>query len=204
MISLCWQNCACPQGRLVHYSNASRTVKVGSNGDGLCIMSGMAKSDELTHLDEAGRARMVDVGGKAASERRAVARVHVILSPATLKLVRQGDEKKGDLRAVAETAGIMASKRTAELIPHCHPLPLNHSQVTVSFSDELPGVIIEAAASTHAKTGVEMEALTAAAVAALTVYDMVKAVEPEARITDLHLVEKQGGTGGDYAVESGA
>jgi cyclic pyranopterin phosphate synthase len=160
-------------------------------------MSGMEKKGKLTHLDEAGKAKMVDVGDKPSTDRTAVARVHVLLSPATLDLVRQGDGKRGDLRTVVETAGIMASKRTSELIPHCHPLPLDNATVEVTFSDDLPGVVIETSASTHARTGVEMEALTAAAVAALTVYDMVKAVEPNARISDLCLVEKRGGRSGD-------
>ncbi len=156
----------------------------------------------LTHLDESGKARMVDVGDKPATDRRAVARAHVMLTPETLEVVRAGDLKKGDLRSVVETAGIMAAKRTAELIPHCHPLPLNHIEVQVSFADDLPGVVIEAAARTHAKTGVEMEALTAVSVAALTVYDMVKAVEPEARITDVGLVRKSGGQSGDIDLEA--
>lgn len=164
-------------------------------------MDGMAEEERLTHLDETGKARMVDVGDKSSSDRTAIARVHVILSPATLELVRQGDELRGDLRSVVETAGIMAGKRTAELIPHCHPLPLNHVAVEVEFVDDLPGVVIETSTRTHAKTGVEMEALTAAAVAALTVYDMVKAVEPGARITDLRLVEKRGGGAGEVRPE---
>lgn len=145
---------------------------------------------------------MVDVGDKPATDRRAVARAHVLLSPETLEVVRAGDLKKGDLRSVVETAGIMAAKRTAELIPHCHPLPLNHVELQIAFSDELPGVVIEAAVRTHAKTGVEMEALTAATVAALTVYDLVKAVEPEARISEVGLVRKSGGQHGDIDLEA--
>lgn len=163
----------------------------------------MAKDKGLTHLDEAGRARMVDVGAKAASDRWAVARGHVVMSAETLSLVEAGDLKRGDLRAVVETAGLMAAKRTADLIPHCHPLPLSHVKVELNYSSELPGVVIEATARTHAATGVEMEALTAVSVAALTVYDMVKAVEREAQITDIRLIEKHGGTGGDVVLEDG-
>ncbi|MDX1600219.1 MAG: cyclic pyranopterin monophosphate synthase MoaC [Anaerolineales bacterium] len=162
----------------------------------------MSESDELTHLDESGRARMVDVGNKPTTDRQAIARAHVILSNPTLELVKQGDLKRGDLTAVVETAGIMAAKRTSELIPHCHPLPLSHIEVELSFSEELPGVVIEASTRTQSQTGVEMEALTAVSVAALTVYDMVKAVEPSARITDVQLVRKRGGQSGDYDLEA--
>lgn len=159
-------------------------------------------SKKLTHLDESGRARMVDVGEKAASDRTAVARGRVLVSAETLGLVKSGDLKSGDLRAVVQTAGMMAAKRTAELIPHCHPLPLNHIEVELSFNDDPPAIEIEATTRTHAKTGVEMEALTAVSVAALTVYDMVKAVEPEARISDVRLVRKRGGQSGDFELEA--
>jgi cyclic pyranopterin phosphate synthase len=161
----------------------------------------MTDEKDLTHLDEGGRARMVDVGGKPTSDRWAVARGHVLLSADTLALVEAGDRDRGSLAAVVETAGVMAAKRTSELIPHCHPLPLSHIDVAVRFDNELPGAVVEATARTRARTGVEMEALTAVAVAALTLYDMVKAVEREARITDIRLVEKHGGKSGDLVLE---
>lgn len=145
---------------------------------------------------------MVDVGDKADSDRWATARGRVLMQPATLALIRAGDDKRGDFRAVAETAGVMAAKRTGELIPHCHPLALTHIDVSVSLSESPPAVEIEATVRTRGKTGVEMEALTAVSVAALTVYDMVKAVERTARITDIRLVEKHGGASGDVVLES--
>lgn len=145
---------------------------------------------------------MVDVGEKTTSDRWATARGRVRMRPETLALILAGDDKTGDFRAVAETAGIMAAKRTAGLIPHCHPLPLTHVDVSVTFSDSPPGVEIEATTRTRGQTGVEMEALTAVSVAALTVYDMVKAVEREAHITDIRLVEKHGGASGDVVLES--
>lgn len=154
--------------------------------------------EEITHLDHEGRARMVDVGDKPETERVAVARGAVRMSAETLETARRGDLKKGDLRSVAELAGVMAAKRTAELIPLCHPLPLTHVSVELAFDDQLPGVRIEATARTTARTGVDMEALTAVSVAALTVYDMLKGVERAARITDIRLVEKRGGRSGDY------
>ncbi len=144
---------------------------------------------------------MVDVGGKPETERWAVARGTVRLSAEAFAAARAGDLPKGDLRATAELAGILAAKRTAELIPLCHPLPLSHIQVTVELDPALPGVTIEALARATGKTGVEMEALTAVAVAALTVYDMVKAVDKRARIQDVHLVEKHGGKSGDVTLE---
>lgn len=159
-------------------------------------------SKKLSHLDRAGRARMVDVGGKPETERWAVARGHVLLAPSTLSQARAGDLKKGDLRAVAELAGIMAAKRTAHLIPLCHPLPLTQVTVEVAFEDGLPGAVITATVRTNARTGVEMEALTAVSVAALTVYDMVKGIDRQARITDIRLVEKHGGQSGDLVLES--
>jgi len=144
---------------------------------------------------------MVDVGGKPDTERVAVAAGEVRMKPETLRLIRAGDLKKGDLRATAELAGVMAAKRTAELIPLCHPLPLTHVDVELQFSEELPGVEVTASVRTVARTGVEMEALTAVAVAALTVYDMIKGLERGARISDLRLVEKHGGSSGDYVAE---
>lgn len=159
------------------------------------------KTSNFTHLDVSGRARMVDVSDKPESERWAVARGAVVMSPETLAVVQAAELKKGDVRAVAEVAGVMAAKRTSELIPLCHPIPLTHVEVQVDLSDELPGVIITATARTKARTGVEMEALTAVSVAALTVYDMIKAVERTAQITDIRLVEKGGGTSGDMVLE---
>ncbi len=151
---------------------------------------------KLTHLDAKGAMRMVDVGAKAPTERRAVARGKLRLSAPTLRLVRSGTAKKGDVLAAARLAGIMAAKRTSELIPLCHPLPLSHLAVELSFVRD--GIVIEATAATTGPTGVEMEALTAVSVAGLTLYDMVKAVERGARLTDIRLVEKSGGTSGTY------
>jgi len=144
---------------------------------------------------------MVDVGGKGETDRWAAARGHVIMAPASFEAARAGDLKKGDLRSVAELAGIMAAKRTSELIPLCHPLPLGSVNVQVEFDPGLPGVVLTAVVKTRARTGVEMEALTAVSVAALTVYDMVKAVDKAARITDIRLLEKHGGRSGDLVLE---
>ena len=148
----------------------------------------MASRDRasLSHVDEAGAIRMVDVAAKPAERRRAVARAFVRMRPETAAELRS--LPKGDALATAQVAGIMAAKRTAELIPLCHPLPL--SVVDVALSIEVDGVAIETAAETTAQTGVEMEALTAAAVAALTVYDMAKAIDPEMVVADLRLAEK--------------
>ncbi|MDQ3934817.1 MAG: cyclic pyranopterin monophosphate synthase MoaC [Actinomycetota bacterium] len=146
--------------------------------------------DGLSHMDEEGRARMVDVGGKDATDRRAVARAAVRMAPETLALVESGSGPKGDVLSVARIAGIQAAKRTAELIPLCHPLPLTHVDVRVTIEDR---VIIEAEARTTGRTGVEMEAMTAASVAALTVYDMVKGVERGVTIEGVVLLEKTGG-----------
>lgn len=152
---------------------------------------------ELSHLDEGGRVSMVDVGHKPESERMAVARGEVVMRPETLALVQAGTLKKGDLLTAAQLAGVMAAKRTAELIPLCHPLPLTHVDVQIELDPALPGVQIRAAARAAGKTGVEMEALTAVAVAALTVYDMAKAVEKTMRIQNIRLVEKRGGASGE-------
>jgi cyclic pyranopterin phosphate synthase len=157
----------------------------------------VARADRLTHIDESGQAHMVDVGAKPDSERSAVARGEVRLQAHTVELIRNGLMKKGDVLSVAQVAGIMAAKKTSELIPLCHPLPLTQVEVALELSDDLPGVQIRASARTVGKTGVEMEALTAVAVAALTVYDMVKAVEKTARIENIRLVEKRGGVSGD-------
>lgn len=156
---------------------------------------------QLTHIDDAGQARMVDVGAKPDTERIAVAGGEVHLKPDTISLIRQGLMKKGDVLTVAKIAGIMAAKHTADLIPLCHPLPLTQVEVNLTLVDDLPGVAITATARTIGKTGVEMEALTAVSVAALTVYDMVKAVEKTARIQNIRLIEKHGGRSGDVVNE---
>ena len=150
----------------------------------------------LTHVDATGAARMVDVGEKAATERRATARGKLVLSAATVELVRDGRTPKGDVLAAARIAGIMAAKRTSELIPLTHPLPLSHAAVELALEDD--GIAIEATVATTAQTGVEMEALTAVAVAGLTLYDMLKSVERGARLTDVRLVAKSGGKSGDF------
>lgn len=154
-------------------------------------------STKLSHIDESGQARMVDVGAKPDTQRTAVAGGEVHLRLETLELVRKGLIKKGDVLTVAKIAGIMAAKRTSELIPLCHPIAVNQIEVEMELDDTLPGVVITATARTVGKTGVEMEALTAVAVAALTVYDMVKAVEKTARIQNIRLIEKHGGQSGD-------
>jgi len=151
----------------------------------------------LTHLDSEGRARMVDVGHKPDTQRAAVATGEVRMKPETLALIRAGNLKKGDVLAAAQLAGIMAAKRTADLIPLCHPLPLTHIEVNCELKDDLPGVAITATVRTTGKTGVEMEALTAVSVAALTVYDMAKAAEKTMQITNVRLLEKHGGMSGD-------
>jgi cyclic pyranopterin phosphate synthase len=163
------------------------------------IMKRMS-DDGLTHLDSGGRARMVDVSQKPTSERWARAQARVSVTAQTLKAIRGGDLKKGDVRSVAEVAGVMAAKRTSELIPLCHPLNLSHVEVSVAWDDSPPAVVITSTVRTTGPTGVEMEALTAVCVAALTVYDMVKAVERGARIADVRLLEKHGGRSGDVVL----
>jgi cyclic pyranopterin phosphate synthase len=151
----------------------------------------------LTHLDEHGRANMVDVGHKDDTERTAIARGEILMKPQTLALIRDGQMKKGDVLTVAKIAGIQAAKRTSELIPLCHPIALTKVDVELSLDESLPGVQIQATAKTIGKTGVEMEALTAVSVAALTVYDMAKAAEKTMKIQNIRLVEKRGGKSGD-------
>ncbi len=151
----------------------------------------------LTHLDAAGHAMMVDVSAKPATDRSATARVTVLMLPATAALIRSGAAAKGDVLAVARVAGIMAAKRTAELIPLCHPLPVTSVVVDLTVLDA--AVEIAATVRTTGQTGVEMEALTAASVAALTVYDMTKAVDRGMRIDGLRVVAKSGGASGDFA-----
>ena len=150
----------------------------------------------LTHLDEEGRARMVDVGGKPVTSRTAVASGFVVMAQTTLEQIRARKTPKGDPLEVARIAGIMAAKRTSEMIPLCHPLPLNHVDVEFETTDK--GIAITATASTEARTGVEMEALVAASVAALTIYDMCKAVDKAMVITDIRLESKSGGRSGEY------
>jgi len=156
---------------------------------------------KLTHLDEHGHARMVDVGTKPDTERIAIAKGEVRMKSETLELIRAGEIKKGDVLTVAQIAGISASKRTSELIPLCHPLPLTKVDVELALDQALPGVTITATAKTIGKTGVEMEALTAVSVAALTVYDMAKAAEKTMHIQNIRLVEKHGGRSGDVINE---
>ncbi len=156
---------------------------------------------ELTHLDDAGRARMVDVGGKGVTARRALARAVVRMSPATAAAVRDGDAPKGDVLGPARIAGIQAAKRTWELIPLCHQLPLSFADVSAEVDADAGTVTLTAEARTTAQTGVEMEALTAASVAALTVYDMVKALEKGVAIEQVALLEKSGGRSGDWRRE---
>jgi len=151
----------------------------------------------LSHVDAQGRARMVDVSDKPVTEREAVARGGIRMQPQTLRLIRAGKIAKGEVFAVARVAGIMAAKRTAELIPLCHPLPIQ--VVAIDFSVTAPGTLaIEARVKVTGKTGVEMEALTAVSVAALTVYDMCKAVDRGMVIRDVRLMEKRGGRSGTY------
>jgi cyclic pyranopterin phosphate synthase len=157
--------------------------------------------DKLTHVDGAGRVRMVDVGDKPDTERMAVARGQVTMQPATLALIREGAMRKGDVLVVAQIAGIMAAKRTSEIIPLCHPIPISSIQVELSLDDDRSCVSIEARAHTTGKTGVEMEALTAVSTAALTVYDMAKAVDRTMHIENIRLVEKRGGQSGDLILE---
>ena len=156
--------------------------------------------EELTHFNEQGRARMVDVTAKAVTHRRAVAVGQVRMAPQTLACIRQGTLKKGDVLAVAQVAGIQAAKHTWELIPMCHPLPLSAIDIRFSLSDDPCMVEIQAAVTCTGVTGVEMEALTAVTTAALTIYDMCKAVQKDMEITNIHLREKSGGKSGDYTI----
>lgn len=153
---------------------------------------------ELTHLDGAGRARMVDVGGKAETLRSATADGAIRMSAEAFRLVADGAVTKGDVLTVSQIAGTMAAKRTAELIPMCHPLGLDHIAVRASLDDGLPGVRVQATVRTTGKTGVEMEALTAVSVALLTVYDMVKSADRQMELMTIRLLEKTGGSRGDW------
>src|SRR5690242_9211540 len=155
----------------------------------------------LTHIDARGEARMVDVSAKPATERVAVAEGRVVMRKATLELIVSGNAKKGDVLGTARIAGIMAAKRTPELIPLCHPLALSKVELDITPDAKLPGCIVRATVKVTGPTGVEMEALTAVSVACLTIYDMVKAVERGIRIEAIHLVEKQGGKSGHYRAD---
>jgi cyclic pyranopterin phosphate synthase len=158
-------------------------------------------TEKLSHIDETGRAHMVDVGRKPDTERVAIAKGEVTMHPSTLSLIQAGNVKKGDVLTVAEIAGVMGAKKTAELIPLCHPLPLTQVEVRIEIDPDLPGLRIRATSRTVAKTGVEMEALTAVSVAALTIYDMVKAADKTMHIQNIRLVEKHGGQSGDVINE---
>lgn len=161
----------------------------------------MADKPALTHLGADGQANMVDVGEKAETQRTAIAEGTVTMQPETLRMIRNGDAKKGDVLGTARLAGIMAAKRTHELIPLCHPLLLTKVSVDIDMDEALPGLRIRALARVSGKTGVEMEALTAASVACLTIYDMAKAVDRGMVISGIRLIEKTGGKSGDFRVE---
>jgi cyclic pyranopterin phosphate synthase len=158
----------------------------------------VARARKLTHLAKSGDARMVDVSAKAATQRVAVAQGRVVMKRSTLDLVLKGDAKKGDVLGAARIAGILAAKKTHELIPLCHPLPVTQVAIDIAPDRKLPGITVRATARVTGQTGVEMEALTAVSVACLTIYDMVKAVERGMRIEGIHLVEKSGGQSGRY------
>lgn len=158
-------------------------------------------ADSLTHLDKDGNARMVDVGQKPDTERHAVAVGCVRMDATTLAAIQAGNIQKGDVLGVARIAGIMAAKKASELIPLCHPLPLSHIDVELTIQAASNTIDIRATARTIGKTGVEMEALTAVSVAALTIYDMAKALDRRMHIEDIHLIEKSGGASGDYRAE---
>jgi cyclic pyranopterin phosphate synthase len=155
---------------------------------------------DLTHIDAQGEARMVDVGGKDATQRMAIAEGCVVMAGATLAAIRSGDAKKGDVVGAARIAGIMAAKRTPDLIPLCHPLALTKIVVDIAPDDALPGLRVRAETRCTGPTGVEMEALTAVAVACLTIYDMAKAIDRGMRIESVRLIEKSGGKSGDWRV----
>ncbi len=156
---------------------------------------------KLTHLDENGAANMVDVGAKSETERTAVAEGFVKMKPETLALIREGSFQKGDVIATARIAGIMAAKKTSDLIPLCHPLMLTKVSVDIEFDDALPGLRVEAMAKLSGKTGVEMEALTAVSVTCLTIYDMAKAADKAMEIGSIRLLEKTGGKSGHYTYQ---
>jgi cyclic pyranopterin phosphate synthase len=156
---------------------------------------------KLTHLDEKGAAAMVDVSTKAVTERQAIAEGHITMLPETLDLIRKGNAKKGDVLGAARIAGIMAAKKTHELIPLCHPLLLSKIAIDLEPDDTLPGIRVRATVKLSGQTGVEMEALTAVSVACLTIYDMVKAADRAMVISAIRLIEKSGGKSGTYRAE---
>lgn len=156
---------------------------------------------DLTHFDDGGNAHMVDVSGKAVTDRLAVAESSITMTPETLALVTQGTAKKGDVLGVARLAGIMGAKKTSDLIPLCHPLPITKVTLDLDPDETLPGVRIRAAVKTSGQTGVEMEALTAASIAALTIYDMLKAAEKGMAIGPTRLLRKEGGKSGVYEAD---
>lgn len=155
-------------------------------------------NERLTHLDEAGRARMVDVGDKQTTHREAIAHGRIRMQPETLRRALAGDLPKGDVRAIAEIAGVMAGKRTSDLIPLCHPLALTSLRVDVKPDEAIPGFLVSARARVTGQTGVEMEALTAVSVACLTLYDMLKALDRGMTIEGIEVAEKHGGASGSY------
>lgn len=154
---------------------------------------------QLTHLDETGRARMVNVGDKPITSRTATAKGRIVMSPATIERIRTGSMKKGDVLSVAQIAGITGAKKTWDLIPMCHNIPISGCEMSFEINEE--GISITATASTVGQTGIEMEALTAVSIAALTVYDMCKAVDKGMKIENIRLVKKTGGVSGDYTAE---
>ena len=158
---------------------------------------------DLTHFNEKGHARMVDVGGKQDSERIAVAQAVVRMQPATLAVIKNGGNKKGDVLGVAQVAGIMAAKQTAHLIPMCHPLMLTSVDITFEMDEQNSSIIIKCQVKTTGKTGVEMEAISGAGIAAMTIYDMTKAVDRWMEITDVKLMEKSGGKSGHVIRNAG-
>ena len=164
-------------------------------------VTGDVQRPSLTHLDERGQAGMVDVGWKPDTDREAIARGFVSMQPETLRLIKEGLVKKGDVLGTARLAGIMGAKQTPQLIPLCHPIPLNQVVVDLETDDERVGIHITATAKTSAKTGVEMEAITAVSIAALTLYDMCKSADRRMRIQDIRLVRKSGGKSGDIVLE---
>ena len=179
-------------------ARGKKTIAPPAKGKKATPMLGNA---ELTHIDERGQARMVDVGGKAATERVAVAEGKVIMRRETLDLVVAGNAAKGDVLGAARLAGIMAAKRTHGLIPLCHPLPITKVEIEIDAEHSLPGFRVQATVKVTGQTGVEMEALVAVSIACLTIYDMVKAVERGMRIEGVRLLEKYGGKSGHYRAE---
>lgn len=160
------------------------------------------KKQKLTHFNKEGRARMVDVGGKNDTLRIAIAEGEIIMQPSTLKMIKKKEIFKGDVLGVAQVAGIMAAKKTSEIIPMCHPLLLTSIDINFKIDEEKNKIIIQSQVKTVGKTGVEMEPLTAVSVTALTIYDMCKAVDRGMTIQDIHLVEKSGGQSGHYQGKS--